>query len=150
MARDVIVFACANPEPEIWPWQAIEAGARIVGTGRSDFCNQVNNSLVFPAIFRGTLDARATTISDDMALAAARELALCAEERGLTENCILPAMDDVPVIARVAAATALKAQEQGLSEARRTREEYIENATCRILRSRSMSTGVGTSNASAA
>jgi len=139
MARDAIVFACANPEPEIWPRQAREAGARIVGTGRSDFCNQVNNSLVFPGIFRGTLDARATTISDDMALAAARELALCAEERGLTEDSILPAMDDVPVVARIAAATALKAQEQGLSEARRTREEYIEDATCRILRCRSMS-----------
>ena len=139
MARDAIVFACANPEPEIWPRQAREAGARIVGTGRSDFCNQVNNSLVFPGIFRGTLDARATTISDDMALAAARELALCAEERGLIEDSILPAMDDVPVVARVAAATALKAQEQGLSEARRTREEYIEDATCRILRCRSMS-----------
>jgi malate dehydrogenase (oxaloacetate-decarboxylating) len=139
MAHDAIVFACANPEPEIWPWDAKEAGARIVATGRSDFCNQLNNSLVFPAIFRGTLDARATTISDEMALAAARELARCAEDRGLAEDSILPSMDDVQVVARVAAATALKAQEQGFSEAHRSREEYIEHATCRILRSRNMS-----------
>ena len=139
MARDAIVFACANPEPEIWPLEAKAAGARIAATGRSDFPNQVNNSLVFPGIFRGTLDARATTISDGMALAAAFELALCAEERGLTEDSILPAMDDVPVVARVAAATALKAQEQGLSIAKRTREDYIEVATRRILSSRSMS-----------
>ena len=139
MARDAIVFACANPEPEIWPREAIAAGARVAATGRSDFSNQVNNSLVFPGIFRGTLDARATTISDEMALAAAFELARCAEERGLSEDSILPAMDDVPVVARVAAATALKAQEQGLSIAKRTREEYIELATRRILGSRTMS-----------
>jgi malate dehydrogenase (oxaloacetate-decarboxylating) len=58
MAKDAIVFACANPNPEIWPWDAKEAGARIVATGRSDFNNQVNNSLVFSEIFRGTLDSR--------------------------------------------------------------------------------------------
>jgi len=139
MARDAIVFACANPEPEIWPSDAKAAGARIVATGRSDFCNQVNNSLVFPGIFRGTLDARATTISDEMALAAAIELARCAEDRGLREDSILPSMDDVHVVARVAAATAVKAQEQGLSIASRTRQEYIEQATRRILRCRSMS-----------
>jgi malate dehydrogenase (oxaloacetate-decarboxylating) len=75
MARDAVVFACANPVPEIWPWEARQAGARVVGTGRGDFPNQVNNSLGFPAIFRGTLDVRARTISDEMALAAAYELA---------------------------------------------------------------------------
>lgn len=139
MAHDAIVFACANPEPEIWPWEAKAAGARIAATGRSDFPNQVNNSLVFPGIFRGTLDARATTISDGMALAAAFELARCAEERGLTEDFILPAMDDASVVARIAAATALEAQERGLSNAKRTREDYIELATRRILSSRTMS-----------
>ena len=67
----LLVFACSNPVPEIWPWEAQEAGARIVGTGRSDFGNQLNNSLGFPAIFRGALDVRARTITDEMCLAAA-------------------------------------------------------------------------------
>ncbi len=132
MARDAIVFACANPEPEIWPHNAKAAGARIVATGRSDFPNQVNNSLVFPGIFRGTLDARAAGISDEMALAAARELALCAEERGLSDDNILPRMEDEHMVGRVAAAAALKAQEQGLARVTRTREEYMERAMRRI------------------
>jgi malate dehydrogenase (oxaloacetate-decarboxylating) len=88
MARDAIVFACANPVPEIWPAAAKSAGARIVATGRSDFPNQVNNSLVFPALFRGVLDVRARRISDSMALAAAEALAAAARERGLTEASI--------------------------------------------------------------
>lgn len=139
MARDAIVFACANPEPEIWPQDAKAAGARIAATGRSDFCNQVNNSLVFPGIFRGTLDARASAISDEMALAAAQALAKCAEERGLTEDAILPGMDDVHMVARVAAATATKAQEQGLSAFARTHEDYMERASRCILQSRHVS-----------
>ncbi|KPL18877.1 MAG: malate dehydrogenase, partial [Anaerolineae bacterium SM23_84] len=81
MAKDAIVFPCANPVPEIWLWEAKEAGARIVGTGRSDFANQLNNSLGFPGIFRGTLDVRARTITDEMCLAAAQELAQCAEDK---------------------------------------------------------------------
>ena len=133
MAKDAIMFACANPNPEIWPWDAKEAGARIVATGRSDFPNQLNNSLVFPGIFRGTLDSRAGTISDQMALAAAMELAKCAEERGLSEESILPPMTDWQVVPRVAAATAMKAHESGLSTSTRRREEYIEIATRRIL-----------------
>ena len=79
----------ANPIPEIWPWEVKEAGARIVATGRSDFPNQVNNSLAFPGIFRGTLDVRARTISDEMAIAAAMELAAYAEERGIDEDNII-------------------------------------------------------------
>ena len=75
MAKDAIVFACANPVPEIWPWEAKEAGAVVVATGRSDFHNQVNNSLGFPGIFRGTLDVRARTITDEMCFAAAKALA---------------------------------------------------------------------------
>jgi malate dehydrogenase (oxaloacetate-decarboxylating) len=133
MAKDAIVFACANPNPEIWPWDAKEAGARIVATGRSDFSNQLNNSLVFPGIFRGTLDSRAVTISDEMAMAAAVELAKCAEEQGLSENAILPTMADWRVVSRVAAATAITAQESGLARLTRSREEYIEAATRRIL-----------------
>ncbi|HDH09549.1 MAG TPA: NADP-dependent malic enzyme, partial [Chloroflexi bacterium] len=106
MAKDAIVFACANPIPEIWPWEAKEAGARIVGTGRSDFPNQLNNSLGFPGIFRGVLDVRARTITDEMALAAAHELARCAEERGIHEDDIAPRMDEWEVFPREAVATA--------------------------------------------
>ena len=133
MAKDAIVFACANPNPEIWPWEAKEAGARIVATGRSDFSNQLNNSLVFPGIFRGTLDSRAVTISEEMAMAAAVEIARCAEERGLSEEAILPTMADWQVVPKVAAATAMKAQESGLARVTRPREEYLAIATRRIL-----------------
>ena len=123
MAQDAIVFACANPVPEIWPWEAKEAGARIVATGRSDFPNQVNNSLVFPGIFRGVLDVRAKAITDDMAIAAAHELALCARERGIYEESILPTMEEWQVPMRLAVATATKAQEQGLAQVERTRDQ---------------------------
>jgi malate dehydrogenase (oxaloacetate-decarboxylating) len=136
MARDAIVFACANPEPEIWPRDAKAAGARVVATGRGDFPNQLNNSLVFPGVMRGTLDSRASTITDDMAIAAATELALCAEEQGLREDAILPRMDDWQVVPRVAAATALKAQEQGLTRIIHSRDEWIQAATERVRHSR--------------
>lgn len=132
MARDAIVFACANPTPEIWPWEAKEAGARIVATGRSDFPNQVNNSLVFPGIFRGALDVRARTISDEMAIAAAMELATCAEARGISHDNIICTMDEWEVVPRVAAATGLKAQEQGLAQLSQTKAQLIKGATERI------------------
>ena len=132
MARNAVVFACANPVPEIWPWEAKAAGARVVGTGRSDFPNQVNNSLAFPAIFRGTLDVRARAIDDAMALAAARELARYAEERGLRDDYILPRMDEWEVFPRLAAATALAAQEQGLARLALGREQLLDGATRRI------------------
>jgi len=104
MANDAIIFACANPIPEIWPWDAEDAGARIVATGRSDFPNQVNNSLGFPGIFRGVLDVKAKTITDDMCIAAAVELANFAEERGMSEKDILPRMDEWEVFPREAVA----------------------------------------------
>ncbi len=132
MAKVAIVFDCANPNPEIWPWDAKEAGARIVATGRSGFSNQLNNSLVFPGIFRGTLDSRAVTIGDEMAMAAAAELAGCAEEQGLSENAILPAMAEWRVVPGVAAAAAMKARESGVARLSRSREEYIEAATRRM------------------
>ena len=132
MAKDAIVFACANPVPEIWPWEAKEAGARIVATGRSDFPNQVNNSLVFPGIFRGALDVRARTISDEMAIAAAMELATCAEARGISDSNIICTMDEWEVVPRIAAATALKAQEQGLAQLSRTNMQLMEGAAERI------------------
>jgi malate dehydrogenase (oxaloacetate-decarboxylating) len=128
MAEDAILFPCANPIPEIWPWEAKEAGARIVGTGRSDFPNQTNNSLGFPGIFRGVLDVRATTITDEMAIAAAEELARCAEERGLDEEHILPTMDDWEVFPREAAAVGIKAQEQGVARLSLSHDELLGKA----------------------
>jgi malate dehydrogenase (oxaloacetate-decarboxylating) len=128
MADEAIVFACANPVPEIWPWEARQAGARIVGTGRSDFPNQINNSLGFPGIFRGVLDVRATTITDEMAIAAAEELARCAEERGLHEENIVPTMDDWEVFPREAAAVGMKAQEQGVARLSATRDALLTQA----------------------
>ncbi|MEK6986687.1 MAG: NADP-dependent malic enzyme, partial [Candidatus Thermoplasmatota archaeon] len=121
MADDAVLFAIANPVPEIWPWEAAEAGARVIATGRSDFPNQVNNSLGFPGIFRGTLDVRAKTITDEMCIAAATELAKVQEERGLDEEHIVPTMDEIDVFAREAVAVAMKAQEQGIARVKRTR-----------------------------
>ena len=135
MNRDAIVFACANPVPEIWPWEAKEAGARIVATGRSDFPNQVNNSLVFPAIFRGTLDVRAETITDEMCFAAAEALTECIGSN-LDEEHLLPTMDDWEVVPHVAAAVGMQAQRQGIARVSLSRDESIENARRIIGRSR--------------
>jgi malate dehydrogenase (oxaloacetate-decarboxylating) len=136
MAEQAIVFACANPIPEIWPWEAREAGAKIMATGRSDFPNQVNNSLVFPGVFRGALDIRARTITDDMAIAAAHELADYARERGIHEDSILPTMDEWEVYPRVAVATALQAQEQGVATLKKSREQLHAEATHMISQAR--------------
>jgi malate dehydrogenase (oxaloacetate-decarboxylating) len=136
MAKDAIVFACANPVPEIWPWQAKKAGARIVATGRSDFPNQVNNSLGFPGIFRGTLDVRAKTITDEMCIEAARELAKTAEDKGLTEDYIIPSMDEWEVFPREAAAVGAKAIEQGIAQKRMTKEELYRTAESIIKKAR--------------
>jgi malate dehydrogenase (oxaloacetate-decarboxylating) len=138
MAKDPIVFACANPLPEVWPWVAKEAGARIVATGRSDFPNQVNNSLGFPAIFRGALDVQASTITDTMCIAAAGALAGMAENTGLTDEHILPTMDEWEVYPRVAAAIASKAVEEGIAKKPLTYEEELKNAEAIIRRSRDM------------
>ena len=115
MAPDAIVFAEANPIPEIWPWEAKAAGARVVATGRSDFPNQVNNSLGFPGIFRGALDVRAKTITDEMCIAAARELAKVAEDKGLSEDYIIPNMDEWEVFPREAVAVGSMAIKQGVA-----------------------------------
>ncbi len=137
MADDSILFACANPVPEIWPWEAKAAGARIVATGRSDFPNQVNNSLGFPGIFRGTLDVRATTITDEMCFAAAQALADHVGDR-LGEEQILPTMDDWEVFPREAAAVAIKAQEQGVSKLTLSYDELYQHAHKIIKRSRDL------------
>src|SRR5438093_11898971 len=128
MNDDSIVFACANPIPEIWPWEAKEAGAKIVATGRSDFPNQVSNSLGFPGIFRGTLDVRAKMISDEMCIAAANELADIAEETGIDEERILPSMGDWDVFPREAAAVGAEAVKQGLTRLKPTRRELYDKA----------------------
>ena len=140
MAKDAIVFACANPVPEIWPWEAAEAGAVVVATGRSDFPNQVNNSLGFPGIFRGTLDVRASTITDSMCIAAAMALAEMAEEKGLSSDYILPTMDEWEVFPREAAAVAVKAVEEGIARIPLTYEEEIKKAEEIIRRSRGLTT----------
>ena len=136
MADDAILFACANPIPEIWPWEAEEAGARIVATGRSDFPNQVNNSLGFPAIFRGVLDVKAKAITDDMCIAAATELAKFAEERGMHEKDILPHMDEWEVYPREAVACALKSIDQGVARIKLSKQELYDRASAIIQNSR--------------
>jgi len=137
MNKDAIVFACANPIPEIWPWEAEAAGAKIVATGRSDFPNQVNNSLGFPGIFRGTLDVRARTITDEMCFAAAKAMA---DQIGdnLDPYHILPGMDDWEVFPKEAVAVGMKAQEQGVARLEKTAEELYNHATQIIGRSRDL------------
>ncbi len=135
MNKDAIAFIMANPTPEIWPWEAKEAGVRIVGTGRSDFPNQVNNSIGFPGIFRGTLDVFAKTITDEMAIAAAHAIAETAEKNGISEDYIVPTMMETEVFINEAVAVGMKAIEQGIArriltedELRSEAEEKIRNA----------------------
>ena len=115
MARDAIIFACANPTPEIFPDEAKAGGARVVATGRSDFPNQVNNVLAFPGIFRGALDARASDINDEMKLAAARALAALVSDDELCEDYVLPAAFDPRVGPAVAKAVAQAARDSGVT-----------------------------------
>ncbi len=137
MNKEAIVFCCANPIPEIWPWDAKEAGARVVATGRSDFANQVNNSLGFPAIFRGTLDVGASTITDEMCLEAARSLAEFAEKhKGIHEDYLIPTMDEWEVFPYEAAAVGMKAIEQGIAKYTYTRDELYALATKTIRHAR--------------
>lgn len=114
MAKDPIVFAMANPTPEIMPDEAKEGGARIIATGRSDFPNQINNVLVFPGIFRGALDAKATDITEEMKIAAAYAIAGIIKEEELTEEYIIPGAFDERVAKEVAEAVKKKAVEQGV------------------------------------
>ena len=115
MNRDAIVFACANPTPEIFPDDAKAGGAAVVSTGRSDYPNQVNNVLCFPGIFRGALDVRASDINDAMKLAAAKALADLVSESELCADYILPKAFDPRVRDAVAAATAQAARESGVA-----------------------------------
>jgi malate dehydrogenase (oxaloacetate-decarboxylating) len=122
MAGDPIVFALANPLPEIWPEDAKAGGARIVATGRSDFPNQVNNSLAFPSMFRGVLTVRSRAITNELCIEGARSLARYAESKGLSENSILPTMDDYMAYVEVARNVARKAIELNLA-----RRKYSDN-----------------------
>jgi malate dehydrogenase (oxaloacetate-decarboxylating) len=136
MAVDPIVFACANPVPEIWPADALAAGAAVVATGSSDLPNQVNNSLTFPGIFRGVLDVRARTITDEMAISAARGLAAYARETGISDQRLLPPMDDIEAAVRVAVATGVTAADIGVAQVKRTKDELYESARHAITESR--------------
>ena len=115
MAKDPIIFACANPTPEIFPDEAKAAGAAVVSTGRSDFPNQVNNVLCFPGIFRGALDVRASDINDEMKIASARALAGLVSDEELSADYILPKAFDPRVRDAVAAATAEAARRSGVA-----------------------------------
>jgi malate dehydrogenase (oxaloacetate-decarboxylating) len=137
MNPQAVVFACANPVPEIWPREAREAGAAVVATGRSDFPNQVNNSLVFPGIFRGALDVRARTISDPMCFAAADALAGAAAGR-LDAEHLLPTMAEWEVVPQVAAAVGMAAQAEGLARLTLSREDLLARARSAIARSRAL------------
>ena len=115
MKKDAIIFAMANPEPEISYEDAIDAGARVVGTGRSDFPNQVNNVLAFPGLFKGALQVRARKITEAMKMAAAEGIASLIEEKDLREDYVIPGAFDERVAEVVANAVARKAVEEGLS-----------------------------------
>ncbi|MEM3659142.1 MAG: NADP-dependent malic enzyme [Thermoproteota archaeon] len=130
MAGDPIVFALANPLPEIWPEDAKAGGARIVATGRSDFPNQVNNSLAFPSIFRGVLTVGSRAITDELCIEGARSLARYAEEKGLSENSILPTMDDYMAYVEVARSIAKKAIQLNLA-----RRKYSDNELYDVIHS---------------
>ena len=116
MAKDAIVFAMANPVPEIMPEEAAKGGARVIATGRSDYPNQINNVLVFPGIFRGALDAQATDITEEMKLAAARAIASIVTDEELKEDYIIPGAFDKRVAPAVAGAVMRCAREQGVSK----------------------------------
>ncbi|MBE6944409.1 MAG: NAD-dependent malic enzyme [Ruminococcaceae bacterium] len=115
MAKDAIIFACANPTPEIFPEDAKAGGARVIATGRSDFPNQINNVLAFPGIFRGTFDVRASDINEEMKMAAAQALADLISEDELNEDYIIPAAFDKRVGPAVAKAVAEAAKRTGVA-----------------------------------
>jgi malate dehydrogenase (oxaloacetate-decarboxylating) len=138
MAKKAIVFACANPVPEIYPYAAKEEGAFIVATGRGDFPNQVNNSIGFPGILKGALMVRAKKITDNMAIAAAHSLADYAEKRGMNPENIVPNMEEASVFPDEAADVAMQAIEDGVARVKMTREEAYAKAKKDIEYSRNL------------
>ena len=138
MAEKAIVFCCANPVPEIYPHEAKEAGAFIVATGRSDFPNQVNNSLCFPGLLKGCLLVDASRVTDNMAIAAAHSLARMQQKRGLDVDHIMPTMDDVEVFPQEAADVAAQAIKDGVAQRTMTPEQVFQKADYDIKSNRDM------------
>ncbi len=138
MNNKAIVFVCANPIPEIYPYAAKEAGAFIVATGRGDFPNQVNNSIGFPGILKGALMVRAKKVTDNMAIAAAHSLADYAEKRGIDPENIVPTMDEAGVFAVEAADVAMQAIKDGVARVEMTWDEAFQKAKADIEYSRGM------------
>ncbi|MDR1910039.1 MAG: malate dehydrogenase [Spirochaetaceae bacterium] len=138
MADKAIVFACANPVPEIWPYAAREAGAFIVATGRGDFPNQVNNSVCFPGILKGALLVRARRISDRMALRCAHSIADFSERRGIGPDNIIVTMEEEDVFAQEAADVAMAAVEEGAARLSATWREVYDRARADIAAARAV------------
>jgi malate dehydrogenase (oxaloacetate-decarboxylating) len=138
MAKGAIVFACANPVPEIWPHAAKEAGAFIVATGRGDFPNQVNNSVCFPGILKGALLVRARKITDSMAIRCAHSIASFSEKRGITPDNIIACMDETEVFACEAADVAMAAVQEGVARINLSHDEVYQKARADIAASRAL------------
>lgn len=133
MNRDAIIMAMANPNPEILPSEALEAGAKVVCTGRSDFPNQVNNVLAFPGIFRGALDVRASDINDEMKIAAAYAIAELVDEKQLNPEYVIPAAFDLRIAPKVAARVAKAAIDTGVARRKDVTPEMVEEHTKKLL-----------------
>lgn len=138
MAEKSIVFACANPVPEIWPYAAKEEGAFIVATGRGDFPNQVNNSVCFPGILKGALLVRARKITDGMAIRCAHSIAEFSEKRGINNENIIANMDETEVFAVEAADVAVQAIKEGVARLNLSWEEVYSQAKADIAAARSL------------
>jgi len=136
MADKAIVFACANPVPEIYPYAAREAGAYIVATGRGDFPNQVNNSLGFPGILKGALAVRAKKITDEMAIAAAHSIAEFAEKKGIKPEKIMPTMADTELFAQEATDVAAEAIRNGVARENHSRKQVYKRTLAEIKKTR--------------
>lgn len=138
MADDAILFATANPVPEIMPEEAKKAGARIVGTGRCDFPNQINNSLGFPAVFRGALEVAATAVTDEMCIAAAEAIADRAEEVGLREDFVIPSMEDIEMYVQESVAVGKRAMDEGIARKHFSVEELEEKVRKKLVEARKL------------
>ena len=133
MTKDAIVFAEANPIPEILPDEAKKAGARIVATGRSDFPNQVNNSLCFPGIFRGVLDVYAKKITDEMCIKAAQAIADFAYKRGINEDYVIPTMEEWEVYPKIASEVGMEAIKEGIAEKKNLTKKQLYKIAKKII-----------------
>jgi malate dehydrogenase (oxaloacetate-decarboxylating) len=138
MAPKAIVFVCAHPVPEIWPYAAKEEGAYIVATGRGDFPNQVNNSVCFPGILKGALLVRARKITDGMAIRCAHSIAEFSEKRGITPNNIIATMEETEVFAQEAADVAQQAIKEGVARITLSWDEVYQQAKAEIAAARAL------------